>query len=72
MITTKAGIANTAVASTVGGGGMLWWLGENAAGIGALAAIFGVLIALLFHVLNYIETKKNNKAIKAKTTEPKD
>lgn len=63
MMIPKANIANAAVASTVGGGGMLWWLGENAAGIGALAAIFGVLIALLFHVLNYIETKKNNKKL---------
>ena len=68
MITTKAGIANTAVASTVGGGGMLWWLGEHAAGLGALAAIFGVAIALIFHVLNYVETKKHNKEMETKKT----
>ena len=70
MITTKAGIANTAVASTIGGGGMLWWLGEHAAGLGALAAIFGALVAFIFYLLNYIENKRHNRAIEAKTTNP--
>lgn len=66
---TKATIAHTTAAGTVGGGGMLWWLGEHAAGLGALAAIFGVLVTLIFHVLNYIETKKHNRELRDKANE---
>lgn len=66
---TKASIANTAVASTIGGGGMLWWLEEHAAGLGALAALFGALVAFVFYLLNYIENRRHNRVIEAKANE---
>lgn len=67
---TKANAANAAVAGTVGGGGMLWWLDEHAAGLGALAALIGVIIALVFHILNYIENKKHHKKLQKRKTTP--
>lgn len=66
MITSKVSIANTAAAGAIGGGGMLWWLDQHAAGLGALAALTGVLVAIIFHVLHYIEKKRHNKVVEKK------
>jgi len=79
---------NAFLAGSGGGGAVLAlkWLGEHASGIGALAVIIGIVLGSILkikaHVLRnkelalkekeHQETVRHNKAIEAKTIEPKD
>ena len=76
MITTKASIANftgnTALTASVSGGGRLYLIGQNAPAIGAIAVILGLVGGTDFKWKAHRETVRHNKAIEAKTTEPKD
>lgn len=76
MITTKASIANftgnTALTASVGGGGILYLIGQNAPAIGAIAVMMGMIIGAYFKRKAHLETVRHNKAIEAKNIEAKD
>lgn len=63
---TKANAGNTVLAGTVGGGGMLFWLGQNAPAIGAIAVIIGLLSGIWFKWSALQETKRHNREIENK------
>lgn len=63
MMITKANAGNTFLAGTVGGGGMLFWLGQNAPAIGAIAVIVGLATGIYFKWSALREQKRHNKEI---------
>ena len=76
MISTKAGIinftGNTFLTGAVGGGGILYLIGQNAPAIGAIAVVLAFISGTYFKWKAHRETVRHNKAIEAKIAEPKD
>ena len=66
-----AAVANTAgnvsAGATIGGGGILYIMGQNAPAIGAICVIIGLAATIVFKTIGYMENKRHNKAM-----EPKD
>jgi len=63
---TKANAGNVALSATVGGGGILFWLGQNAPAIGAIAVIVGLLAGIYFKWSVLREQKRHNREIEKK------
>lgn len=57
MIYDAQGVAMSRVVQE----GLLWWMNANAGAIGAAAAISGVVITLVFQILNYRDKKNGYK-----------
>lgn len=63
MMVTKANAGNVALSATVGGGGMLFWLGQNAPAIGAIAVIIGLGTGIYFKWSALREQKRHNREL---------
>ena len=65
MSATKA-MATGAGLTTVGSGGVLWWLGENASALGIVFTALTFCVFSAFIYLNYRENKRHNREMENK------
>jgi len=65
-----AAMANTAgnvsAGATIGGGGILVIMGQNAPAIGAICVIIGLAATMVFKTIGYMELRRHNKAMETK------
>lgn len=62
-----AALANTAgnvsAGATIGGGGILYMMGQNAPAIGAICVIIGLVATIGFKTIGFIELKRHHREI---------
>ena len=62
-----AALANTAgnvsAGATIGGGGILYMMGQNAPAIGAICVIIGLIATIAFKTIGFIELKRHHREI---------
>jgi len=60
---TANAIGNGAGAGAIGGGGILYIMGQNAPAIGAICVIIGIVASLVFKTIGYLELKRHHREL---------